>query len=285
MAWFKKSNRGLKTQEKKELPGGLWLKCGLCEEIIYRKEWEKNLFTCPRCDFHFPLSSWEYIAFLMDSGTFQETDRDLAPTDRLHFKDSKRYTDRLRSTQERTGLLDAAVSGIGAIGGVRAAVCLLDFRFIGGSMGSVVGEKIARTVSRAIKERLPLVILSSSGGARMQEGALSLMQMAKTSAILTRLADARLPFISILTHPTTGGVSASFASQGDVIIAEPKALIGFAGPRVIEQTIGQELPEGFQRSEFLLEHGMVDMVVHRRELREVLERVLRFMTANGQAAG
>ncbi len=279
MTWFKKAHRGLKTQEKKELPGGLWLKCGLCEEIIYRKEWERNLFTCPKCDFHFPISSWEYVATLLDPGTFQEVDPDLAPADPLHFRDSKRYADRLRATQEKTGLNDAAISGIGAVGGIRVAVCFLDFRFIGGSMGSVVGEKIARIVSRAIKDRLPVILLSSSGGARMQEGVFSLMQMAKTSAILTRLSEARLPYISILTHPTTGGVSASFASLGDVIIAEPKALIGFAGPRVIEQTIGQELPEGFQRSEFLLEHGMVDMIVHRRQLRETLETLLRFFTA------
>jgi len=282
VTWFKKANRGLKTQERKELPGGLWLKCNLCDQIIYRKEWERNLFTCPRCDFHFPISSWEYVATLLDPGTFQEVDRDLAPGDPLHFRDSKRYLDRLRATQEKTGLLDAAVSGFGSIGGIRVAACFLDFRFIGGSMGSVVGEKVARLASRAIKERVPLIVLSSSGGARMQEGVFSLMQMAKTSAILTRLAEARLPFLSILTHPTTGGVSASFASLGDVIIAEPKALIGFAGPRVIEQTIGQELPEGFQRSEFLLEHGMVDMIVHRRQLRETLESLLRFFTANGK---
>ncbi len=282
MTWFKKANRGLKTQERKELPGGLWLKCNLCDQIIYRKEWERNLFTCPRCDFHFPISSWEYVATLLDPGTFQEVDRDLAPGDPLHFRDSKRYVDRLRATQEKTGLLDAAVSGFGAIGGISVAACFLDFRFIGGSMGSVVGEKVARLASRAIQERVPLIILSSSGGARMQEGVFSLMQMAKTSAVLARLAEARLPFLSILTHPTTGGVSASFASLGDVIIAEPKALIGFAGPRVIEQTIGQELPEGFQRSEFLLEHGMVDMIVHRRQLRETLESLLRFFTANGK---
>jgi acetyl-CoA carboxylase carboxyl transferase subunit beta len=284
MTWFRKPHRGLKTQEKKELPGGLWLKCGLCEEIIYRKEWERNLFTCPKCDFHFPISSWEYIATLLDPGTFQEVDRELAPADPLHFRDTKRYAERLRATQEKTGLLDAAVSGLGAVGGIRVGVCFLDFRFIGGSMGSVVGEKVARVVTRAIQERIPVVLLSSSGGARMQEGVFSLMQMAKTSAILTRLAEARLPMISILTHPTTGGVSASFASLGDVIIAEPKALIGFAGPRVIEQTIGQELPEGFQRSEFLLEHGMVDMIVHRRQLRETLETLLRFFTVNGKGA-
>jgi len=284
VSWFRKANRGLKTQEKKELPGGLWLKCQLCEEIIYRKEWERSLFTCPKCDFHFPLSSWEYIAYLLDPGTFQETERELAPADPLGFKDSKRYSDRLRATQEKTGLLDAAVCGLGAVSGMRVAASFFDFRFIGGSMGSVVGEKIARTATRAVAERVPLIVLSSSGGARMQEGALSLMQMAKTSAVLTRLAAARLPFISILTHPTTGGVSASFASLGDVIIAEPKALIGFAGPRVIEQTIGQELPEGFQRSEFLLAHGMVDMVVHRRELRETLEKLLRHLGPNGKGS-
>lgn len=282
MTWFRKQERGLKTQERKELPGGLWLKCNLCEEIIYRKEWERSLFTCPKCDFHFPISSWEYIAVLLDPHSFQEVDRDLGPADPLHFRDSKRYVERLRSMQEKTGLLDAAVSGVGAVAGIRVAVCFLDFRFIGGSMGSVVGEKIARIVMRAIKDRLPVVILSSSGGARMQEGVFSLMQMAKTSAILTRLRDAGLPHIAILTHPTTGGVSASFASLGDVIVAEPKALIGFAGPRVIEQTIGQELPEGFQRSEFLLEHGMVDLIVHRRQLRETLETLLRFLAADGK---
>jgi acetyl-CoA carboxylase carboxyl transferase subunit beta len=258
------------------VPEGLWVKCPECSHIIYNKEHVTNLSVCPKCAYHFRLSATERLRSLFD-GEWQEHDPDLASTDPLAFKDTKPYADRLRASSSATGLKDAVIVATGAIDGARAIVAAMEYGFIGGSMGVVVGEKITRGIERAISEKLPIIIVSCSGGARMMEGTLSLMQMAKISAALARLDRARLPYISVLTDPTTGGVTASFAMLGDVNIAEPKALIGFAGPRVIEQTIRQKLPEGFQRSEFLLEHGMLDMVVDRRELKPTIARALRFM--------
>jgi acetyl-CoA carboxylase carboxyl transferase subunit beta len=276
VAWFRKAERGVKPGKKKSMPDGLWVRCDYCEEILYRKELERNLWTCSSCGFHFRIRSEDYVRILLDEGSFQEFDPQIEPLDPLRFRDSKKYIDRVKKYQEKTGLKEAIRTGTGTIEGEKVVFAALEFAFGGGSLGSVMGEKIVRAAKLSLKTGYPLIILSSSGGARMQEGILSLMQLAKTSVAVAQLAEARIPFLSILTHPTTGGVSASFAFQGDVIIAEPKALIGFAGPRVIQQTIGQELPEGFQRSEFLLDHGMIDMVVPRKELRGTLARILRY---------
>jgi acetyl-CoA carboxylase carboxyl transferase subunit beta len=279
MAWFQRSKTaGFKTAEKKDMPGGLWLKCDSCGEILYRPEMEKAYWTCQKCDYHFSIGSKQYVKLLLDDETFVEEDADLSPDDPLAFKDSKRYVDRIAAAQKKTGLLDAIVAGRGAVHGIPVSIAALDFGYMGGSMGSVVGERIYRVTKRAIEARRGVITVASSGGARMQEGIFSLMQLAKTSAILGRLAEEGLPHVSILTHPTTGGVTASFASLGDVILAEPKALIGFAGPRVIRETINQELPEGFQRSEFLFEHGFLDRIVHRKDMRETLAQVLAFLT-------
>jgi acetyl-CoA carboxylase carboxyl transferase subunit beta len=264
-----------KDRERKiSIPKGLWIKCGNCGEIIYSKEIERNLKICPKCDYHFRISGRERIGLLADEGSFAEFAARLSSEDPLHFKDTARYRDRVRKSQKATGLADAIICGTCTIDKMPAALAVFDFSFMGGSMGSVVGEKVTRAAEKAVERRCGLVVVSSSGGARMQEGALSLMQMAKTSAALARLRRERLPYISILTDPTTGGVTASFAMLGDVNLAEPRALIGFAGPRVIEQTIRQTLPEGFQRSEFLLEHGMVDRVVSRRELKGTVATLL-----------
>lgn len=265
-----------RSNPRREMPDGIWLKCPDCGEILYRKEVVRSRWVCPKCSHHFRISADDYIELLVDPGSFQEYFQNISPTDPLSFRDTAKYSDRLRAAQAGQPGREAVRTGRAAI--EQNAVCLavMDFSFLGGSMGSVVGEKLARLTETAIQEDLPLLIVSCSGGARMQEGILSLMQMAKVSAQLGRLAEKRLPFISILTHPTTGGVSASFASLGDVILAEPKALIGFAGPRVIEQTIQQELPPGFQRSEFLLEHGMIDRIVPRNELRATLSSLIRF---------
>ncbi len=277
MAWFRSGKKGIKTQrDKKDMPSGVWLKCDACNEILYRPELEKAHWTCQKCGYHFRIGSRQYLQLLLDEGSFVEEDAKLSPADPLHFRDSKKYTDRIDAAQKKTGLKDAIVAGRGAVHGIPVSFAALDFGYMGGSMGSVVGERIARVAGRAAEERRALITLSSSGGARMQEGILSLMQMAKTSAMLAKLAEAGLPHVSILTHPTTGGVTASFASLGDVILAEPKALIGFAGPRVIRETINQELPEGFQRSEFLEAHGFVDRVVPRKDLRDTLATVLAF---------
>jgi len=276
MAWFKRVKKGLTTQAKKELPDGLWIKCQNCGEVVYKKELEKNLYVCAKCDFHFRINSDDYIRILADNSSFEEFNANIKSTDPLKFKDSKRYSERLKTAMNTTNLTEAVKTGACTINNFPVILAVMDFRFIGGSMGSVVGEKIARAVKVALQKRLPLVIISASGGARMQESALSLMQMAKTSAYLALLADAKLPYISILTHPTTGGVTASYSMLGDVILAEPKALIGFAGPRVIKQTIGQDLPAGFQRSEFLLEHGFLDSIVHRKNLKEQLYQILTF---------
>ncbi|MFH1679733.1 MAG: acetyl-CoA carboxylase, carboxyltransferase subunit beta [Candidatus Eisenbacteria bacterium] len=276
MAWFKKSERGLKVPAKRAAPDGLWVRCEYCQEILYRKELERNFWICDGCGFHFRIRSSDYVRILLDEGSFSEIDTDLEPLDPLRFKDSKKYPDRLKKYQEQTGLKEAIRTGTGTIEGIPVVFAVLEFAFGGGSLGSVMGEKIVRAADLSLRTGRPLLIVSCSGGARMQEGILSLMQLAKTSVAIGRLAERSIPFLSIVTHPTTGGVSASFAMQGDVIIAEPRALIGFAGPRVIQQTIGQDLPEGFQRSEFLLDHGMVDLIVSRKDLKDVLARVLRY---------
>jgi acetyl-CoA carboxylase carboxyl transferase subunit beta len=276
MTWFRREPAPLAPRPgESRVPEGLWVKCGSCKEILYRKDVLKNLSVCPKCAFHFRISARERLEVLFD-GPWQEFDQGLVSADPLSFRDSRPYADRLRAGKAKTDSWDALVSATGTLGGYRTIVGAMEYGFIGGSMGVVVGEKVTRSVERALEEKLPLVIVSCSGGARMMEGTLSLMQMAKISAALARLHEARLPFLSVLTDPTTGGVTASFAMLGDLNIAEPGALIGFAGPRVIEQTIRQKLPDGFQRSEFLVEHGMVDMVVDRRELKAVLVRALRF---------
>ncbi len=283
MEWFKRTNKGLEPVEKKELPDGLWIKCDNCGEILYKKELERNLRVCTKCDFHFRMTSEEYIALLADEGTFEEFNQEIRSADPLKFKDSKKYADRLRDTMTKTGLNDAVRTGTCLLSGVPVVIAAMDFRFIGGSMGSVVGEKIARATDRALREKRPLIIVSASGGARMQEAALSLMQMAKTSARLAMLSDAGVPYISIITDPTTGGVTASFSMLGDVILAEPGALIGFAGPRVIKQTIGQDLPEGFQRSEFLMQHGFLDAIIPRKEMKWRLSHILSFFMDQKEA--
>ena len=278
MAWFRRKPEegGAPPRRKVAIAEGLWIKCDSCKEIVYRAEVERAGRVCPKCRYPFRISAHERLAMLADEGSFEERDAGLASEDPLGFKDTRRYRDRLRAAQEKTGLREAVVCGLARVGGWPTVLCLFDFEFMGGSMASVVGEKLTRAIELAVQKRLPVVIVSASGGARMQEGILSLMQMAKTAAALERLATERLPYVSVLTDPTTGGVTASFAMLGDVILAEPRALIGFAGPRVIAETIRQPLPEGFQRSEFLLEHGQVDLVVERRDLRDTLRRLLAF---------
>jgi acetyl-CoA carboxylase carboxyl transferase subunit beta len=280
MTWLRKAKEGLKAQQRRrDLPDGLWVKCEECGEILYHKELERNLSTCAKCGYHFRISAWQYVKILLDEGSFKERFSEIVSTDPLRFKDSKRYIDRLKRAREDTELTEAVLCGEGAIEETPCVIAFMDFAFLGGSLASAAGERIARSILLAIETRRPLIILSASGGARMFEGILSLMQMAKTNALLARLSDARVPYISVMTHPTTGGVTASYASVGDVILAEPKALIGFAGPRVIKQTINQELPEGFQRSEFLLKKGMIDMIVHRQDLRKTLGWLLRYFAA------
>ncbi|HEC24716.1 MAG TPA: acetyl-CoA carboxylase carboxyltransferase subunit beta [bacterium] len=263
-----------KEQGKLNIPEGLWIKCPSCSEIIYKKELERNLEVCPKCDYHFRLKADRRIEVIFDEGSFQKLFEDIIALDLLNFSDTKKYKDRLKEDNEKTGLSDAVVSGEGKIYGIRVASSIFDFNFMGGSMGRVVGEKIAKTFEYAISNKLPVIIFSSSGGARMQEGIYSLMQMAKTVALVSEFNKMGIPYISVLTDPTTGGVSASFATLGDIIIAEPRALIGFAGPRVIEKTIHQSLPEGFQRSEYLLEHGMIDMIAERKDLKDILKNLL-----------
>jgi acetyl-CoA carboxylase carboxyl transferase subunit beta len=279
MAWFKRSKENIASEtQKKEVPDGLWTKCHQCGEIIHRSELEKYLFTCAKCGAHFRITGKQYIDILLDDHSFKEFDLRMRSGDPLKFTDTKRYRDRIPEAIKKTKLHDAARWGTGMVEKQPMVIAAMDFSFIGGSMGSVVGEKIGRAIDKAYKARTPLLVISASGGARMMEGALSLMQMAKTSAKLARLADAGVGYISLLTDPTTGGVTASYAMLGDVIIAEPGALIGFAGPRVIKQTIGKDLPPGFQRSEFLLDHGFVDMVVHRRELRSTISQLLGYFS-------
>jgi acetyl-CoA carboxylase carboxyl transferase subunit beta len=276
MAWFKKVRKPIEAGNKESrVPEGLWVKCPSCAHIIYNKDLAASLSVCTKCSHHFRLGAAERLRSLFD-GEWVEHDPGLRSTDPLRFTDTKPYHERLESSIAATGLMDAVITATGRINGIEAVVAAMEYSFIGGSMGVVVGEKITRAIETAIERRLPVIIVSCSGGAQMMDGALSLMQMAKISAALARLDRAHLPYVSILTDPTTGGVTASFAMLGDVNIAEPKALIGFAGPRVIEQTIRQKLPEGFQRSEFLLDHGMLDIVVDRRELKDLVTRVLRF---------
>ncbi len=283
MAWFNKIRKPIAGTKASRVPEGLWIKCPSCSQIIYNKDLAATLSVCPKCAHHFRLSAAERLRTLLD-GEWTEYDVGLASTDPLGFNDTKPYRDRLKASAKSVGLKDAVITASGRLDGIDVFVCSMEYSFIGGSMGVVVGEKITRAIERAIERRWPVVIVSSSGGARMMEGALSLMQMAKVSAALARLDRSGLPFISVLTDPTTGGVTASYAMLGDLNIAEPKALIGFAGPRVIEQTIRQKLPEGFQRSEFLLEHGMIDAVVDRRDLKRTIASALRFMRAEGAPA-
>jgi acetyl-CoA carboxylase carboxyl transferase subunit beta len=278
LAWFRKEKKPFKAEDRRDLPADVFEKCDGCGEILYREKLADNLQVCPHCAHHLRIVAPEYVAMLLDEGSFSEIDPDLESGDPLDFRDLKPYPDRLAQAKARVGRADAVLSGTGLLDGIGVVVAVMDFRFVGGSMGSVVGEKIARAGRLALERREPLIVMSASGGARMQEGILSLMQMAKTSAVLARMHEAGLPYVSILTHPTTGGVTASYAMLGDVNLAEPGALIGFAGPRVIEETIRQKLPDGFQRSEFLLEHGMVDRVVDRRELKEMIARLLRHMS-------
>jgi acetyl-CoA carboxylase carboxyl transferase subunit beta len=279
MAWFKRQAGELDTSgEKKVRTEGLWVKCEGCRQIIWKKDLEENLNVCPKCDKHFRIDARTRLAQLLDDNEYEVFDGDLVSTDPLKFVDLKAYASRLKQAQKDTGLNDAVINARGRLNGRTVIVSALEYSFIGGSMGAVVGEVITRAVERALEEKVPLIIVSASGGARMMEGVVSLMQLAKISAALARLDDAGLPYISVLTDPTTGGVTASFAMLGDLNIAEPGALIGFAGPRVIEQTIRQKLPPGFQRSEFLLEHGMLDAVVSRKELKTYISRALEFMS-------
>ncbi|HEX2062117.1 MAG TPA: acetyl-CoA carboxylase, carboxyltransferase subunit beta [Thermoanaerobaculia bacterium] len=276
MAWFRKEKKPKEAVEKQvAIPEGLWLKCDECKEIVYRKEVEANLNVCPKCSYHFRLTARERFEILFDDNKYKEFATEIRSGDPLGFRDTKRYADRLKVYQQRVGSGDAVLCAEGKLEGIPVVVCAMEYAFMGGSMGSVVGEKITIAVERCIEKKEPLIIVSCSGGARMQEGILSLMQMAKISAALARLAAAGLPYISVLTDPTTGGVTASYAMLGDLNIAEPKALIGFAGPRVIEQTIRQTLPDGFQRSEFLVEHGMVDLITPRAEMKPAIARFLR----------
>lgn len=287
MTWFKREKDNRFSSEPHEnrrvRTEGLFFKCPKCQETLFKKELEENLNVCPKCDYHFRISARERTKLLLDNGTFTERDVDLVSTDPLEFVDTKRYSDRLRDAHKTTSHRDAVMAAEGTLGGQPVVFCSMVYEFIGGSMGSVVGEKITRGIERSIERKAPLLICSCSGGARMMEGAFSLMQMAKISAALAKLDECKIPYISILTDPTTGGVTASYAMLGDLNIAEPGALIGFAGPRVIEQTIRQKLPDGFQRSEFLLEHGMLDAVVHRRDLRDFLVRSLALLS-NRKAA-
>ena len=284
MAWFKRQGGELDTSgERKVRTEGLWVKCDQCRQIIWKKDLEENLNVCPKCDRHFRIDARSRLAQLLDGNDYEVDDDGLASTDPLHFVDLKSYKQRLRQAQADTGLKDAVINARGKLEGRQVIVSAMEYSFIGGSMGAVVGEAITRAVERATEEVTPLIIVSASGGARMMEGVVSLMQLAKIAAALARLDEAKVPYISVLTDPTTGGVTASYAMLGDLNVAEPGALIGFAGPRVIEQTIRQKLPEGFQRSEFLLEHGMLDAVVHRKQLKPYLARALTFMMPNRAA--
>ena len=278
MGWFKRVKQNISPKSKKlEVQDGQWMKCDKCNEIIYARQLEMNAWVCFNCGHHFRIGSKEYVDILFDKNTFKEHDKNMKSADPLNFEDTKKYKDRISSTIKKTKLNDAVRTGIGKINGKSTSFACMDFKFIGGSMGSVVGEKIARAIDRAYENKIPMIIISQSGGARMMEGVLSLMQLAKTSSRLARLSRAGLPYISVLADPTTGGITASYAMLGDVNIAEPKALIGFAGPRVIKQTIGRDLPKGFQRSEFLLENGFVDLIVPRKELKNKISDLIDYM--------
>lgn len=276
MAWFKRTKEA-REEKKVKIPEGLWMKCESCKEIVYKKEIDKNLKVCPKCNYHFRISAKERIKLLADEGSFTEVDAGITSGDPLNFRDSISYRERIKENQKKSGLKEAVISGEALINGYAVVLVIMDFSFMGGSMGSAVGEKVARAAEIALEKKEPLIIVSSSGGARMQEGIFSLIQMAKVSAVIGKLKDNGIPYISILADPTFGGVTASFAMLGDIIIAEPKSLIGFAGPRVIEQTIKQQLPENFQRAEFLLEHGLIDMVVDRKDLKETLARLIGYL--------
>jgi acetyl-CoA carboxylase carboxyl transferase subunit beta len=278
MPWFRRSKENITSEgPKKDIPDGQWTKCESCGEIIHKKQLEQNLFTCQKCGYHFRIGSKEYFEILLDEKTFKETDAKIRSVDPLNFVDTKKYSDRLKDSMRKSGLNEAVRTGTAKLNGMPVVIACMDFSFIGGSMGSVVGEKIARAIDLAMKKKDPLIIVSSSGGARMMEAAYSLMQLAKTSAKLAQLSDAGIPYVSVMTDPTTGGVTASYAMLGDVHIAEQGALIGFAGPRVIKQTIGRDLPKGFQRAEFLQEKGFVDVVVHRKDLKETISKILKLL--------
>lgn len=279
MGFFTRSKQNISPDsQKREVPDGQWVKCKECEEIIHIKQLELHTWVCHKCNYHFRIGSAEYISLLLDKSSFKESNKKMRSVDPLEFADTKKYSDRISTTIKKTGLYDAVRTGVGKIDGHKVSFACMDFKFIGGSMGSVVGEKIARAIDKAYEQKIPMIIISQSGGARMMEAALSLMQMAKTSSRLARLADAKLPYISVLTDPTTGGTTASYAMLGDINIAEPNALIGFAGPRVIKETIGKDLPEGFQRSEFLEDHGFVDLIVERKDLKGKLSQLIEYMT-------
>lgn len=285
MAWFTRSKQNIEARTEqadgaasREMPDGVWAKCSECKEILYKKQIEENLFTCPNCGKHFRIGSREYFEILLDNGLEEEIAAELRPADPLGFVDSKPYPARVAEAERKTHLKEAMRVGLGHLDARPVAIGVMDFAYVGGSMGAVVGEKFSRAIDRAIADRLPYIMVSSSGGARMQEAAISLMQLAKTSAKLAQFAEARLPYISVLTDPTTGGVTASFAMLGDVNIAEPKALIAFAGPRVVEQTIHKKLPAGFQRSEFVQEHGFIDIISHRKELKATISNVLKHLS-------
>ena len=279
MTWFEKIIPSrIKTERRtRSVPEGLWIKCPSCDAVLYRAELERNLQVCPKCAHHMRITARERLGRFLDAGSQQEIAVEVEPEDPLRFRDSKKYRDRLLVAQKHTGEKDALVVVVGAVQGLEVVACAFEFRFLGGSMGSVVGERFVRAAEHCLAHRMPLICFSASGGARMQEGLLSLMQMSKTSAVLALMAEARLPFVSVLTDPTTGGVSASLAMLGDINIAEPHALIGFAGPRVIEQTVRETLPEGFQRSEFLLEHGAIDLILDRRDMRDRIAALLAIM--------
>ena len=276
MAWFKRDKPGLTSKKKKEMPNGLWIKCENCGEVIYKKQLSQRSYVCNKCDFHFRIQSDDYIQLILDPESFEETEKNLESVDFLNFKDTKRYSERLKTAMQKTNMKEGIRTGSGRIGNIPVVFGVMDFSFVGGSMGSVVGEKVARAVDLAQERKIPLIIVSTSGGARMQESILSLMQMAKTSSRLARFSDSGGLYISILTNPTTAGVVASYAMLGDLNIAEPGALIGFAGARVIKQTIGEDLPEGFQRAQFQLDHGFVDLIVNRQEMKETLVKILTF---------
>lgn len=278
-AWFKRQPEKISGEEKRSIPDGVWVKCESCNEILFRRELTRMLDVCPKCRYHFRIPSAKYVDLILDPEGRQEHDTGLLPADPLEFKDSQRYPERVEKSIKATGLNEAIRCLSGTIDGVPVQLAVMDFAFIGGSVGSVVGEKLVRAINRAVAARTPLITISCSGGMRMQEGVFSLMQMAKVSAALIRLARVPKPFISVMTNPTTGGTTASFAMLGDVCIAEPKALIGFAGPRVIKQTIGQDLPEGFQSSEFLLEHGFLDIIVERGELKAALRKLIDLLNS------
>ncbi len=276
MSWFLRSKANITEETQKAMPDGLWTKCPTCSEIMYKTDMEEGLFTCKKCSYHFRIGSKEYIRIILDEGSFEETNQNIRSKDPLEFTDTKDYPTRIAESYKKTGLNDAITTGTGTLKGRKVSFACMNFSFIGGSMGSVVGEKIYRAAKIALDKKMPFILISASGGARMQESVLSLMQMAKTSAILAELDEAGIPFISILTDPTTGGVTASFAMLGDVNIAEPGALIGFAGPRVIEETIRKKLPVGFQRAEFLLEHGFIDKIINRKVLRDSLSVIVEW---------